>query len=69
MEWRYLRRGHVAHAIEDCDTELRYAPSYCGREPQLGGYWYGTGNQDEYEMAALLPKCYQCQGKVGRHVG
>jgi hypothetical protein len=56
---RYLGGGRVLHAIHrffydfDCDA-------ICGAAPSFGGYWYGTGCQEEYERAAKLPDCKSC---------
>lgn len=68
--WRYLLGGRVLHALEWAGA--RYA--ICGRGNPLTvqryvsrldvrrslDNWRGTGNQDEYERAAVLPRCKDC---------
>jgi hypothetical protein len=61
-EQRYLRAGHRAHLLPaGVDlTTYPYTRAYCGREPDLGDAWLGTGNQTEYDTAEALPLCRAC---------
>jgi hypothetical protein len=65
VSWRYLDTGAVTHAIGP--GAMRDAAA-CG----LGGWpseWLGTGNQQEYERAATLPKCRLCLRKLPVSLG
>lgn len=68
-EWRYLRARRAAHAIDDSSTELRYAKAFCGIQPGLGGYWFGTGRQEEYETVKQFPKCRRCLARMADQHG
>lgn len=56
----YLKRGHVSHAVRRADGQIT---AECG--VWTLGWWYGTGNQDEYEKAAALPECKRCPSTKG----
>lgn len=67
-EWRYLTGGDVTHALRRRSRGLDVL-SRCGREPRWfdPAGWLGTGNQQEYERAAQLPKCRQCDKLIRKH--
>ena len=60
VEWRYLSRGRVIHALSPDPTERE--PARCGVSPQWFSPdgWLGTAAQAEYERAAQLPRCPRC---------
>lgn len=60
VEWRYLPRGLVAHALDTASE----AAAICGASAGHGDYWLGTGTQDEYERAATLPECRRCAARL-----
>ncbi len=62
-EWRYLLNGKVAHALEPGHVRSG-STAKCGIFPFLSD-WLGTGNQNEYERAAELPRCISCLRKIG----
>jgi hypothetical protein len=66
VEWRYLVKGRVIHAIND-DEVKSWMRAWCGARPPLGDDWRGTGNQAEYERAALLPCCKLCLDYIARN--
>lgn len=59
-EWRYLRRGKHLHLV--LSGTSTHCGAACGAMPSWapGEGWLGTGNQEEYERAATLPKCKRC---------
>lgn len=58
-DWRFTSwRGGVAH-----DVDLVYGVARCGLEAENASMWMGTGTQDEYERAAVLPACRRCLAK------
>lgn len=59
-EWMYLPLGKVSHALPA--GESRFSAE-CGT--YTWNYWYGTGNQIEYNKAAALPRCAKCLKRVG----
>ncbi len=61
MEWRYLPNGRVVHAL----TGTSDAGAVCGVYALPASEWRGTGNQNEYEQAAALPKCRRCVARIG----
>lgn len=65
LEWRYTRRGIVAHAValEGCEFSEREA-AFCGLGPGRDEYWYGTGAQEEYDYVASLPRCRGCMSRI-----
>lgn len=67
-EWRYLMDRRVTHALKRRNGRLDTV-SRCGREPKWfdPAGWLGTGNQQEYERAAQLPKCRRCDGLIRQH--
>lgn len=59
IEWRYLRYGKYLHLVDD--AESTHCPAACGLPPSwFREGWLGTGNQEEYERAATLPRCRRC---------
>lgn len=60
FEWLYLPLGKVSHALPA--GEPRFSAE-CGT--YTWDFWYGTGNQIEYDKAAALPKCKKCARRVG----
>lgn len=61
-EWRYTPQGRLLHAIRHVSD---YA-ALCGVSVVAAAAWHGTGTQDEYEHAGVLPKCPRCIAKGGR---
>lgn len=55
----YTRTGVVVHLLPSYSSPNSNDAALCGTEP--GEYWYGTGTQDEYELAERLPLCRGCE--------
>lgn len=60
VEWRYLRRGRVAHMLSKSGDRV----AACGMGPFLED-WYGTGSQQEYDYCSDIPACKQCLRALG----
>ncbi|MGH8575605.1 MAG: hypothetical protein ACREXX_13940 [Gammaproteobacteria bacterium] len=60
-ERRYLRYGRVAHLLDAVGGVGTYQVALCVRVPALCSAWLGTGSQAEYERAAELPLCQDCE--------
>lgn len=58
-EWRYLRTGSRTHRLIRVFDRLTHVAE-CGRSPQIGEDWYGTGSQTEYERVDAMPRCKRC---------
>lgn len=56
-EYRYSSGGRVKHAL-DSPSETS---AWCGFEVFRSSDWHGTGSQVEYEVAASLPMCKNCE--------
>jgi hypothetical protein len=69
-EWRYLWQGVVAHLLGrnsmTGDGGGLDVVAVCSVGPGIGGVWYGTGSQVEYEVAGSLPRCLRCLAKGRR---
>lgn len=64
----YLPYGRVAHAFSRMSTiGQRTNDAVCGASTWDNVEWRGTGSQDEYEKAATLPRCRNCELKIGTH--
>lgn len=63
VEWRYLRRGVVVHALRRYGFGIQEVAE-CGIAPALLDDWRGTGSQGEYELAERLPACRRCLRRV-----
>lgn len=57
----YLPHGEVAHLLTGDTSPNSELPAACGVSPGVGGYWFGTGTQDEYDRAERLPTCQGCE--------
>lgn len=59
IAWRYLPKGKVKHALPLYSNSVtgHSHTSLCGLCPED---WLGTGSQDEYEKAEVLPECGLC---------
>ena len=65
----YLRRGAMAHLLSPNDSaNSGCATALCRLQPRWGTYWYGTGSQYEYEIAARLPLCPRCAREAGQAI-
>lgn len=62
LERRYLRTGRVAHVL---DVGTHRDTAACGMGLRQGEDWRGTGSQEEYERASVLPRCRVCVRYVG----
>jgi hypothetical protein len=61
-ERRFTYGGKVAHLIA-AGTDFSvfpYATAYCGRQPQWGVAWLGSGTWQETQDANRLPTCKRC---------
>jgi hypothetical protein len=63
IEWRYLRRSRVVHAI-GYNSLTPAATARCGLSPWDPSDWLGTGTQIEYETADALPPCRRCLSRI-----
>lgn len=57
----YLPHGVVAHQLSFASSDSPNRGGCCvrcGRTPQRGSYWLGTGSMTEQEKAAALPLCF-----------
>jgi hypothetical protein len=62
VEWRYLPRSEVKHAL----TQSDHAAAACGLYVLPASMWLGTGSQVEYETVAGLRACRSCVKALGR---
>lgn len=59
------KRAKWAHVLPfGFDRNHRSASALCGIYPGLGGYWLGSGSQDEYDHLAVLPTCPRCEARA-----
>jgi len=65
LERRYTRYGRVAHLLDPLEYSERTgtAAVLCGLWEWYVHSWLGTGSQAEYERAASLPVCKNCQAR------
>jgi len=61
----YNPRARVAcaHLLPSCSA-ITWSVAMCGVFPPQAG-WYGTGTQDEWDHAAVLPLCTVCGWYTG----
>lgn len=59
-ERRYLRTGNTAHVLYTVSELQPYASALCGRSPEWGSAWLGTGSQSEQDKAESLRLCRAC---------
>lgn len=66
--WRvYLEKGHVTHLLLPHQSpNSDFEPAMCGTGAASWNGWRGTGTQDEWERAAELPLCLNCQRRLRR---
>lgn len=56
----YTEGGTVRHYLNNYDASPNVgSEAFCGRTP-WPGLWHGTGSQEEYEVAADMQPCSQC---------
>lgn len=55
----YRPNGKVAHLLAAGASNDYYERALCGARPHWD-QWFGTGAQDEYELAAAMPLCQKC---------
>jgi hypothetical protein len=57
----YLPRGaKVAHVLPPNSSPNEGGRAVCGRDPSWPDSWFGTGTQDEWDKARILPCCVGC---------
>lgn len=64
----YLTFGTVAHELSWGVYANSGHAALCGRTPWPAD-WLGTGTQSEYERAAELPLCVQCDAVLRHQAG
>ncbi|MEU3052227.1 hypothetical protein [Streptomyces griseus] len=65
----YVEDGTVAHELQFGESPNdRAAQALCGRT-SWPGYWFGTGDQDEYDTAAAMPLCVACASVLRHRAG
>lgn len=57
----YLYEGITTHLLASWESPNEGAASLCGAKPGEDEFWYGTGTQDEWDLAELLPTCLECR--------
>lgn len=62
----YTFGGMSAHLLDGLLSPNEFNAARCGRMPSWPNLWHGTGDQYEYERAADLPLCTQCEAALGR---
>jgi len=63
-ERRYAPTGKVAHLLRPHYYGDHVSTVLCGLWAWHASWWRGTGSQDEYERAAALPVCKNCERKA-----
>lgn len=58
LEWRFLHCGRCSHGFTAGPNDNTRAA--CNLSPSWFRGWMGTGNQNEYERCAALPRCRNC---------
>lgn len=56
----YTPGGTTAHLLDDLLSPNQPNSAMCGRTPQWPDLWHGTGTQEEYDRAAEMRLCAQC---------